>query len=292
MMHFKLEMRMLIKSRSTQVAFLLIILLYIFAFYSTYNTACSIEQDIKKVIAQIHNQVQQSDSVIDTSQSKTYLNEVLIGLHPKMGPNYTLLILALIGPLLSAIIGASIIGVEFSNHTAKNRAAHFGWTKNILAKLLVLILCGIGFALLSVLIGIIFSKFTWGLISRDSYFSTIMHAPVIISSDLIKMFVVIIGFTIYGFLGALVGLLAKNTLAGALTAIFLPYLEKYLSIWWLPQSLYANLIARSFNYFQGSIILIPQMQNNISLIKSWIILSIWCISLLVSALIISRLQSN
>ena len=74
------------------------------------------------------------------------LQGTLALLHPAVGPNYLLSILAVLGTMALPIWGARLVGAEFRHRTAKVRAAHVGWGAMVAAKVAWLLLLSAGLA--------------------------------------------------------------------------------------------------------------------------------------------------
>jgi len=155
-----------------------------------------------------------NDFVLD-DQVTADLRENVLLLHPDIGVNYLLAILAVLGTMVLPIWGAQLVGQEFKNRTAKARAAHAGWTRVILAKMAWLLVLSAALALLFVLVGSVSGQVTWRAALQSLWLAEEVVPPELTVSVVRQILVAVMGLFLHGLIGLLFALVARSAMAGA-----------------------------------------------------------------------------
>lgn len=185
--------------------------------------------------------------------------EGLQSLHYAAGLNNNLSLVS-VSSFLVAVIGASIVGSEFTLRTAKVRAANEDWVNVIMAKVLLILLISGFMALIASAFGIVGSRIVWSMAIRASGIAGTIAPPEIPISYWQQLLLVIMGMFFYGLLGGFITLVTRSSLAGAVAGIGIPFAERmFLYWWWLPSQLYAILIEDTFHFFEGGFVGAPPL---------------------------------
>jgi len=143
-----------------------------FGFISAYQYLGQTMEEIDDVLWDIEQIQLETGEIfeIDISDLEQYAISALSTFHPNNGYKYALAILATIGPIMFGIAGALFIGTEYSNHTVKVKVCHFGWSKVVFAKTLVLLASIVVTMALVFITGLLASRIGWSLItSQEAY---------------------------------------------------------------------------------------------------------------------------
>ena len=218
--------------------------------------------------------------------------EGLQSLHYAAGLNSTLSLASVLS-FLVAVIGASIVGSEFTLRTAKVRAANEGWVNVVMAKVLLILLISGFMAFIASAIGIAGSRIVWSMVIRASEIARTIGPPEIPVSCWQQLVLVIMGMFFYGLLGGFITLVTRSSLAGAVAGIGIPFAERmFFFWWWLPSQLYAILIEDTFHFFEGGFVgappLVPPLEHGW---LAWPALIGWTLLLGCSIWLLSRKQT-
>lgn len=286
-----LESLFLVKSRSLQVVTLLLFLFFVFAFYNAYSFALNFEKQIKQLAFSESAAGNEGNKIVlDKGEKLRLAREALQGIHPVAGPNYALILFSVLGPAMAAIVGANAVGAEFASRTVRVKAAHYGWVTSVFAKLITIFLLGVVFAVMAAGIGLVGGKVTWNMILANVEMAKEVPPPPLRSSNLMRIMVALAGFSFYAFLSLFLTLVTRNTLAGASAAVALPYVEKFLNVWWLPQALYSKLLTSYFNSFEGGVVFIPPSPYKTTPFQCWAGMILWGAAAFFASLVWARRQ--
>ncbi|MBT9143613.1 MAG: hypothetical protein DDT32_01847 [Syntrophomonadaceae bacterium] len=221
------------------------------------------------------------------------LTEGLQSLHYAAGLNNNLSLASVLS-FLVAVIGASIVGSEFTLRTAKVRAANEGWMNVIMAKVLLILLISGFMALIASVFGIAGGRIIWSMVIRAAEIGRTIAPPEIPVSYWQQLLLVIMGMFFYGLLGGFIALVTRSSLAGAVAGIGIPFAERmFLYWWWLPSQLYAILIKNTFYFFEGGFVgpppLVPPLEPGW---LAWPALVGWTLLLGCSIWLLSRKQTT
>ena len=261
--------------------------------FGTYRTAVRGMEQIEALRAAY--QSQSAAFVLDDAITADLQSAVAL-LHPAMGPNYLLAILAVLGTMVSPIWGAQMAGSEFRHRTAKVRAAHAGWTQVVAAKLCWLLLLSLALALLFAAMGAVSGQVTWRAAQEAIPLAGDVTPPPLKAPLASQVLVTALGMFFFGLIGLLAALVTRSALAGALAGLALPYVEAFVIGtpawgWLLPRIAYGNLMVDQFVYLPGGMVgeplaLVPAPSSWVSwaVVAAWTVLAGW------AALRVSRTQ--
>jgi hypothetical protein len=252
----KSEGRLVLRNRWVLI---LALLLPLFALYAGPFNTFRFANDYLSYLERLRD-IQQGDFTqwLLQGQDTSAIREAIWALHPKNGTNYLLSILAILGPMVTPLWGAHFIGSEFTWRTVKVRASQFGWPQTVVAKLIWLVMLNIGLTTLFILLGLVSGAITGSLARQSIWLAPLLPNPELSVSLWSQSLAVILGLSLYAFIGASVAQVTKSTLAGAVAGLVIPYAEWFLLGtprwgWATPRIAYGNLLADNFVYFQGSL---------------------------------------
>lgn len=215
------------------------------------------------------------------------LQATLALLHPAVGSNYLLSILAVLGTMALPIWGAQLVGAEFRHRTAKVRAAHAGWMPVVAAKVCWLLLLSAGLALLFAGIGAVSGQLTWRAAQETIGLAGDVVPPPPKAPLAAQLLVAAMGLFFSGLTGLLAALVTRSSLAGALAGLALPYAEAFVIGtpswgWLLPRIAYGNLMVDQFVYLPGgmvgepiALVPAPAPWASWAVFAAWILLARW-----------------
>ena len=218
-------------------------------------------------------------------------------LHPQAAPNHIMSIFAAGGLFITAILGAVIVGSEFTRRTAKVRAAHYGWGNSIVAKLISIIFISAIIALAGFLIGVIGGNIVWSVATGASQIARLVEGPYIAAPHWQQILLVTVGLSFYGMLAILIAAATRSTLAGALGGVLIPVVEVFAvdafpHLWWLPMNIYTNLVQGTFTFFEaGGVFVCPPHIVETPLWLLWFLLIGWGLILFLSAWQLAKRQA-
>jgi len=256
-----LERRLILRSRGFLLAALaLAAFAIVFGFVGPYHSARHFENHLTYMREQIRQQaaeVGKADIIIIDDTLVELVKEAFKPLHPGAAPNHIMSMFAKLGPIVIVILGAHIVGSEFAERTVMVRAAHYGWGNCIIVKLMSIVFISAVIAVAGFLIGLVGGRIAWHVVmAGPSEIARYVVAPYIISPHWQQIFLVVVGLSFYGILGVLLTVIIRNSLAGAVIGIAIPYIEQYAvaiwpTLWFLPSNIYSNLLVNTFTYFEG-----------------------------------------
>jgi len=224
------------------------------------------------------------------------LQGTLALLHPAMGPNYLLAILAVLGTMVLPIWGAQLVGNEFRHRTAKARAAHVGWGAMVAAKVAWLLLLSAGLATLFAGIGALSGQVTWRAAQDALLLAGEVTPPPLKAPLFAQALTAALGLFFFGLVGLLAALVTRSALAGALVGLALPYVEAFVIGtpewgWLLPRIAYGNLMVDHFVYLPGGMVgeplaLVPAPAPWVS----WAVVAGWTVLACLAALRLGQRQ--
>ncbi|MCL0072952.1 ABC transporter permease subunit [Dehalococcoidia bacterium] len=296
-----LERRLILRSRWTLIAAAVMVAFAVwFGFVGPYQFAMWSEGRLIDIKEQMQEQVEEyaQDITVDMSHAVKQVKADFQVLHPVAGPNRIMSMFAALGPLITAILGAHIVGSEFTKRTVKVRAAHYGWGNSMVAKLISIVFISAIIAAAGFLIGSIGGNIIWNVvISGPSEIAKEVVPPYIPSPHWQQMLLVILGSSFYGILGAFVATATRSPLGGAVAGLSIPFIEQFAvaalsPLRWLPQNIYSNLLVGTFRYFEGAGMGKPLVLETVEpLWLCWLISIGWSLILFFSAWQLSKRQA-
>lgn len=254
--------------------------------FGTYRYALRSQERIEALRAAY--QTEAAEFLVDEAL-KADLQATVALLHPAMGPNYLLAILAVLGTMVFPIWGAQLVGGEFRHRTAKVRAAHAGWARVVAAKVAWLLILSAGLALLFTGIGAVSGQVTWRAVQQAIALAGDVALPPPKASVVTQLLATAMGLFFYGLVGLLAAQLTRSSLAGALAGLGLPYLEAFVIGtpswgWLLPRIAYGNLMVGQFVYLPGgmvgepvALVPAPAPWASWAVFAGWIALAGWAV---------------
>ncbi|MBT9132557.1 MAG: hypothetical protein DDT40_01593 [candidate division WS2 bacterium] len=282
-----------LKSRATIIVSLLLFLFAFYGYMAAYQQALIMTISDEERMIPIYGEEGYKRWIQEDPMAK-YNRELFQNLKPITGPNYVMSLFGVVGPLLAAIWGALFFGNEFVWRTAKVRAAHYGWTSTIKAKIALVLFAAVVFGFAGSLIGIFGGYISWNLITRATEVAKWVGEPFISTPYWRQLFVLWLGFSVYGLLGGFLALAARSPVVGAISGFAVPYIEMYLGqlrpTWWFPHAAYTELMASSFTYLTGSAVRITSGSNFVSPYLPWAVICGWLMLICAGMLVLSRRQ--
>jgi len=300
MTNLSLEKRLLLQSRGILIAAVVVVTVAVwFGLVIPYQSAIRSERHLIRVREQIQAQVSEYGKriTIDLRDAVQKAKDTFQVLHPVAGPNNIMALLAALGPLITAILGAHIVGSEFTNRTVKVRAAHYDWANTVVTKMISIILISTAVAVAGFLMGLIGGPITWNVVTAGhSEIAPHVVPPHIPSPHWQQMLLVILGLSVYGILGAFIAVVTRSSLAGAVAGLSIPFIEHFAlavlpPLRGLPQNIYSNLLVGTFRYFEAGPVGKPLFIEVSPLWLCWVILIGWSLILFISAWQLSKRQA-
>ena len=227
--------------------------------------------------------------LVNSGEAENFRNEIYAA-NPANAVNSILMIFASIGPLIFIIWGASVIGNEFARRTARNKAAHMGWLRTVVIKLITVILMTFFSVGMTVLLGLLSGKAGWEILKSKYAWIDVPYGGETIHIS-VAFLTVVLGVAFYGILAFFVALLFKNFPIGIIVGFAIPYVEAAVQKWWLPQTAFGHLLNEILHYDEASIIGAPQITSIPPFL--WIsplIILAWMMLLLILCNVIPRNQ--
>lgn len=219
------------------------------------------------------------------------LREAIWGLTPDATRNLFLAVLGAIGPMLSILWGANLVGSEFAWKTSRICAAHYGWPKTIVTKIVLIIIASIITVVMISVLSVVASQIIWHYAISSIEAAKWIRPPIIQFSLLKQVLALILGLSTYGLLGATLALLIRSTAAGSIIGLAAPFAEKVMDKWWLPQSAFSYMLNKQIVYSQGGAISPPPLTSNPPMSwYPWIIMLIWMTAFIFILWLASRRQ--
>ncbi len=219
------------------------------------------------------------------------LREAIWGLTPDATRNLFLAVLGAIGPMLSILWGANLVGSEFAWKTSRIRAAHYGWPKTIATKIVLIIIASIITVVMISVLSVVASQIIWHYATSSIEVAKWIKPPIVQFSLLKQVLSLILGLSTYGLLGATLALLIRSTAAGSVIGLAIPFAEKVIDKWWLPQSAFSYILNKQIVYSQGGAISPPPLTSNPPMSwYPWIIMLIWMAAFIFILWLASRRQ--
>jgi hypothetical protein len=216
--------------------------------------------------------------------------EDIASARPESAPNLALTILGALGPVVGAVWGASVIGIEFGRRTVRTRAAHVGWAKSVGSKALVVAGGAIAFTLATPVLGFVSGLASWRLL-LDSYDWLASAPSAAVPSLLPGMVLVAVGVVLYSLIAAAIALVTRSLPAGVIGGLAFPYVESWIGQWWLPQSAFGNLLRQTLAYHPGAVVNAPPVSSlPPAPWVSWVVLLGWLAIVLAVLLRVASVQ--
>lgn len=268
----RLEWHIAWRSKWTLALLVLLILTLVYSSVTSYQFAKTSQRTLQRIE---NIQGKNFKNWVVESKEAEFVKQDLWGIHPVTGTNVFLMVLAAVAPMFAILWGASSIGNEFGWGTVKIRAAHYGWSKTVMSKMILIIAMSIAIVFLVSLIGSIANRITWYFAIHSIKIAGWIKPPVLHVSFFKQVLVLILGLSFYGLLGAFLALITRSTAAGIVIGLSVPFVEKFATKWWLPQSSYGYLLTKQIVYFSGGIVAPPSVPSPPALLYSWLTLIFW-----------------
>lgn len=291
---FLKEFALFWKTKIILMLLVLILGLTAYGFISSYQYLAHTVAEVDAIRSHLEQEQLKTgvDWDIDLSDLEQYVLSGLSTFHPNNGYKYALAVLATIGPIMFGVAGAIFIGTEFSNRTAKVKVSHFGWSKTIMAKFLVLFVSILAATALAFLIGILASQIGWKIItSQEVYNNYIITADFSLNCQMALTPITGIGFyTFFAFFAALV---SKKSTVGVISVFVVPFTEQLLPVSFIPQKLHLYLLNNTYPYFAGWIVSPSHLTTHVSTpIAGFCLLIGWLCLMVFASYIVSKVQRN
>lgn len=276
--NLRIEKSLILRNRWALCLAIVLLITLTFAGLSSYQLAKQDKQTLDRTKKIQGNNFRKWITSDDNSKD---LRGSIEAIHPAMSSNLFLAFLGVIGPLLLTILGAYIVGSEFAFRTAKIRAANNNWLNVISVKVILIIMINVVLILFVSFLGLGANRLIWNFALKTIEIASWIKAPVVKFSFYKQLFVLMLGLSFYGLLGAFLALITRNTTSGIVIGLAVPYIEQYAKSWWLPQSSYGYLLSKHIVYPAGGAIISPPAVIPPVTWYPWLTMFAWIMLLLV-----------
>lgn len=273
-----LELSLQSRSRWTLIAALAMIAIVIVGAVVTGESVQGMATSLKSVQ---EAQGADFDSWLLTSPDAAVTRAELSGVRPERAANLATSIFGAVGPMILGVWGASVAGIEFGHRTVRSRAAHVGWSRAVIAKVIVIFVGVIVVGAAAILSGVIagnavfvsFAKSSPALADVALAETTPPLAPGFVAASA--------GVAFYGLLACLIAVVTGSLSSGIIGGLAVPYLESFVGVWWLPQSALASMLNQTLIYFPGAFVNAPPVKSPPPAPwVAWLVLAVWGVAVL------------
>ena len=259
-----IEYKIIRKQKITWILFTVILILLSYSMFFSYNQVKTMDSQLFNYMSQYNS----SDGEADISQPLEELKEFAKGINPLATVNNNLLLLSMIGSILFGIMGAFLVGNEFKLKTVQIRASHYGWSKSVIGKLIVLFLAAVSVVSFVTLVSYLGGYVISALAKGGLHYKETIGAEVGSINVYVQAIITTIVLFFYGSLGLWFSLITRSTLIGGIIAFLIPYVEKFFSgfslEYFFPTTWLGILIKENFIFFKNSLAS-PTISINIEL---------------------------
>jgi hypothetical protein len=272
------EIRLQLRSYWTLALVGLFVILSISSIWNSYSIAKNAEPLINEFQTYMGSDF---DKWLAESPDAQMLRDDINAAHPSNAASTVLTVCGSLGIIIFSIWSASVVGNEFLRRTASVKAAHSGWWRIIRGKLVVIGIIAVAITIIALVFGFIANQISWHFLKNSCPW---VEIPIMETSTNVVTAVaaVVLGFGVYGVVAAAVTLLTKSFPVGVIVGVAVPYLERALNQWWLPQGAFSNILTNTFFYSDGSAASLPATSNFVSTPYSWLIMVGWLASAVVA----------